>query len=261
MSETTAEAHGTYIYGVAYAEQLRNGSHPFESTGIGEGGGQVRTVESGDLAAVVSDAPFTRYDVTQENLVAHQRVLEEVMERSDVLPVSFGIVATSDQAVKEGLLERESDALHQSLDYVRGKAELTLQVLWNQDQLFREIVEENRDIQQLRNSIAGQPADAMQQERIRLGELTAAAIERKSQQEAQAILDALQPLVAETQVNDNLTDMMLLNAAILVDKRGIPAVDEKVGELSQAAGDRMIFQYVGPLPPYDFVSIRIQAEE
>jgi hypothetical protein len=260
MSETATESTGTYIYGVAYAEPLRNGGSPFQSTGIGEGNGQIRTVESGDLAAVVSDAPLIRYDVTRENLVAHQRVLEEVMERSDVLPVSFGIVATNDQAVKEKLLESESDALHQSLDYVRGKAELTLQVLWIEDQMFREIVAENSDIRQLRDSVAGQPADVVQQERVRLGELTAAAVERKSQQEAQAILDALTPLVLETRVNDNLTDMMLLNAAFLADKSRIPDVDAKVRDLGQAAAGRMIFQYVGPLPAYDFVSIRIRSE-
>jgi hypothetical protein len=259
MSETAAEGTGTYIYAIGYAEPLRNGNHPFESTGVGTGG-QIRTVESGDLAAVVSDAPLTRYDVTRENLVAHQRVLDEVMQRSDVLPVSFGIVATDDQAVKEILLERESDALHASLDYVRGKAELTLQVLWNQDQLFREIVAEDKDIQQLRDSIAGQPAEAVQEERIRLGELTAAAMESKSQREAQAILDSLQPLAVETKVNDNVTDMMLLNAAFLVNKDSIPDFDEKVSDLSQARSDRMILQYVGPLPPYDFVSIRIQSE-
>ncbi|MBV9282037.1 MAG: GvpL/GvpF family gas vesicle protein [Chloroflexi bacterium] len=261
MTETTAEGTGTYLYGVAYAEPLRNGKRAFESTGIGEGGGQIRTVEYGDLAAVVSDAPLIQYDVTPENLGAHQRVLDEVMQRTDIVPVSFGIVATDDQVIKERLLERESESLHQSLEYVRGKVEVTLRVLWNQDQLFREIVNENPEVQQLRDALAGQPADAAYNERVRLGELTAAAMQAKSEQEGQAILDALQPLAAEIKVSDSQTDMMLLNAALLVDKGQLSAVDDKVGELSQARADRMIFQYVGPFPAYDFVSIRIQSEE
>ena len=184
MSEMATDGTGTYIYGITYAESLGNGNRPLEVSGIGEGGSQVRTIVHGDLAAVVSDSPLSQYDVTQENLAAHQRVLDEVMDRSDVLPVSFGIVATNDKEVRENLLERHSDDLHRSLDYVRGKAELTLQILWNQDQVFREIVEEDPEIQQLRDAVTAQPANAAQDDRVRLGELTAAALQRKTEQEA-----------------------------------------------------------------------------
>lgn len=259
MSETAAGDTGTYLYGVTFAEELGNENPSLESTGVG-GGGQIRTIEHGDLAAIVSDAPLVTYDVTPDNLQAHERVLEEILQSMDLLPVSFGIVATDDEAVKDLLLESQAEELRQSLEYVRGKVELTLQVLWNQEQVFREIVQENPEIQQLRDSIAGQPADAVREQSIRLGEMTAAALEKKSQQESQRILDALEPLVDETKLNNNLTDMMLLNAAFLVNRDKISAMDDKVGELSQGDAGRMIYQYVGPLPPFDFVSIRIQSE-
>lgn len=261
MTEATENGTGTYLYGIVYADQFKNTKQPLEVTGVGGADAKVRTVEAGDLAAIVSDAALTRYETNRENLVAHETVLEEVMKGADIVPVAFGIVATNDEEVKEQLLQRESEVLHQSLDYVKGRVELTLQVLWNEDRLFREIADENEEIRQLRDAIAGQPADAVHDEMVQLGTLTAQAVEAKSQQEGQAILDALQPLVLETTVNDNITDTMLLNAAFLVEKARMSEVDDKVNQLSQERADRMIFQYVGPLPPFDFVNVHINWQE
>ena len=55
--------------------------------------------------------------------------------------------------------------------------------------------------------------------------------------------------------------MMLLNAAFLVDRSQEPAFDARVHGLAQAQAGRLIFQYVGPLPPYNFVDIELQWEE
>jgi hypothetical protein len=221
---------------------------------------QVRILTYDDLAAVVSDAPQDQYDISRENLLAHQRVVTQTMTRSDVLPVSFGTVAASDQQVQE-LLHREADALHRSLAQVRGRIELELRVLWHEERLFAEIVAENEDIRALRDRLAGQAPAATHYERIQLGELVAAALERKSAAEAAALLDALEPLAVATKVNKNLGDMMLLNAAFLVDRRQEPAFDAQVQALGEAQAGRLIVRYVGPLPPYNFVDVELQWEE
>ena len=62
-------------------------------------------------------------------------------------------------------------------------------------------------------------------------------------------------------MNDNLSDMMLLNAAFLVDKAQEQAFDARVHALGEARSGRQIFQYVGPLPPYNFVDRSSQWEE
>jgi hypothetical protein len=183
------------------------------------------------------------------------------MTRSDVLPVAFGTVAESDQQVQEQLLRGAADDLHRALEEVRGRIELELKVLWNEERLFAEIMAENDDIHALRDSLADQPPEVTQYERIRLGELVAAALQRKSEAEAAALLDALEPLAVETRVNDNLGDMMLLNAAFLVDKSQEQAFDANVQALGEAQAGRQIFRYLGPLPPYNFVEIRLRWEE
>src|ERR671939_76807 len=261
MDQTLPPHTGTYIYCVARAQPFeKSGSSLFATPGIG-GQDNVRLVTYDDLAAVVSDAPRDGYDVTRENLLAHQRVITQTMTRSDVLPVAFGTVAESDQQVQEQLLHAAADELHRALEEVQGCIELELKVLWNEERLFAEIMAENDDIRALRDSLAGQPPEATQYERIRLGERVAAAIQRKSEAEAASLLDALEPLAVETRVNENQTDMMLLNAAFLVDKSQEQAFDAKVQALGAAQAGRQIFRYPGPLPPYNFVDIRVHWEE
>jgi hypothetical protein len=261
MDQTPPPHTGTYIYCIAHAQPFeKNGSSLFATPGVG-GRDKVRLVTYDDLAAVVSDATQDDYAVTRENLLAHQRVITQAMTRSDVLPVAFGTVAESDQQVQEQLLRGAADDLRRALEEVQGCIELELKVLWNEEQLFAEIVAENDDIRALRDSLAGQPPEATQYERVQLGERVAAAIQRKSEAEAAALLDALEPLAVETRVNENQTDMMLLNAAFLVDKSQEQAFDAKVQALGAAQAGRQIFQYVGPLPPYNFVDLRVRWEE
>ena len=251
---------GTYVYCVGSAESFGPGHQALESGGVGGPDVEVRTVEYGDLVAVVSDAAPGAYDITRDNLMAHQRVVEESMRHSDVLPVAFGTVARNDRDVREKLLRREHDELQDRLAYVQGRVELGLKVLWNRDHLFAEIVAERDDIRALRDRLAGRPPDSAYYERIQLGELTNAAIVDKRDLDAEAVLERLSPLAVDLRVNGLLTDMMIVNASFLVDRDRIQAFDAEVQQLGELHAERLVFQYVGPLPPYSFVNINVSWE-
>lgn len=251
---------GVYVYAVAHAAPFADGTG-FEATGIGGGGEPVRTLQYGDLVAIVSDSPRPRYELRREYLLGHERVLEEALTSSDLLPVAFSTIAGTDEAIRDQLLKRRFDELHAYLEEVRDRVELDLKVLWNQEALFAEVVEENEEIQLLQAAIARQPEDAAYYDRIRLGQLTEAAIAAKGEAESGAILDALAPLAVDTQVNDNFMEMMILNAAFLVDKSQEPAFDAAVTAMGDAQAGRLMFKYVGPLPPYNFVTIKVQWEK
>jgi hypothetical protein len=222
---------------------------------------EVRTVEYGDLAAVVSDASATAYDITRDNLMAHQRVVEESMRQSNILPVAFGTVARDDRDVREKLLRREHDELQDHLAYVQDRVELGLKVLWNRDRLFTEIVAEREDIRRLRDFVADRPPDSAYFERIQLGELTNAAIADMRDRDAEAILEGLRPLAVDLELNRLLTDLMILNASFLVDRDRVAAFDVEVQRLGELHAARLVFQYVGPLPPYSFVNISVSWED
>jgi hypothetical protein len=260
MTDGEARNEGVYVYGVAPAAPYAAGVR-FEATGIGERGDPIRTVQHEDLVAIVSDSPRQRYELRREFILGHERVLEEAMTYSDLLPVAFSTVATRDEEVREKLLKRRFDELHGYLDYVRGRTQLSLKVLWNQERLFEEVVAENDQIQSLQYTIAGQPEAATYYDRIELGELTEATINYKHGVESQAILAALEPLAVESRVNKNFMEMMILNAAFLVDRSRETEFDATVRALGERNAGRLILQYVGPLPPYEFVNVTVRWED
>ena len=257
--ETSSPKRATYICGVALAQASRDGHPPLRVSGIGGRGDPVRAIVLRDLAAVVSDVPGLRIDLRRENLLDHQRVLEEVLGRSDVLPFSFGTVAASDDEVRDVLLRDGYDALSEQLAYVRGCVELELKVFWEQQRLFAEIARENDDVRMMRDTIPLLPEDDAAVERITLGQLTEAEIELKSSWEADKVLDVLEPIAVDVLVSPNLSDTMLLNAAFLVAGAREKEFDSAVAALGDAQAGRLVFNYVGPLPPYSFINLAFEA--
>jgi hypothetical protein len=258
--QTTSSRPATYVYAIAPAEPFQNGHPPLRVPGIGGRGDPVRTIVLEDLAAVVSDVPGLRVDLKRENLLDHQRVLEEVLRRSDVLPFSFGTVAGSDEEVREVLLRDGYDALRAQLDFVHGCVELEVMAFWEQDRLFAEIAQENDEVRELRDTIPFLPDDEAAAQKITLGQLTQAEIELKSTWEADALLDFLEPIAVESRVSPNLSDTMLFNGAFLVERAREEEFDRAVSALGEAHAGRLVFNYVGPLPPYSFINLAFEAE-
>ena len=73
--------------------------------------------------------------------------------------------------------------------------------------------------------------------------------------EEETILSRIKPYVYKTRTNKIVSDRMVLNAAFLVDRAHGPEVDGAVRKLDEECNDRLMFKYVGPVPPYNFVNI------
>ncbi len=261
MSTIPPSSVGTYLYCVARARAFAPGMPPLNAEGIGGAAARPRVIYHADLAAVASDAPYLRYDISRANVLAHQAVIEEAMTRGDVLPVRFGTVADSDRDIEEYLLRRGADQLRQQLEGVSGCVEMGLKVLWNSDRLFSEIADEDAAIRAMRDAIATQEPGATHYQRLQLGEMVDEAIQWRREREAQMVLEALQPLARESSVNRLLTDMMVVNAAFLVERGALAAFDAEVSALMAAQAGRLTCKYAGPLPPYSFVSLVFSGEE
>jgi len=262
MGNTKAPAtSGTYLYCIVPASSLAGKRRRSTAPSLGQGGAAVRIVTCDDLAAVVSDTPAGCCEVSRENLLAHEHVVEEVLSRTDVLPARFGTVAESDTAICERLLRPRRDDLHAELARVRGCVELTLMALWERERLFAEIVGEDNQIRTLRDEIAALPDAASYFQRITAGQLTDAAIHMRREREADALLAAIAPHARETRQNRIFTDMMILNVALLVPRERVAAFDTLVSALRRQYAGRLVFRYAGPLPPYNFVAITPSEEE
>ncbi|NJN16143.1 MAG: GvpL/GvpF family gas vesicle protein [Oscillochloris sp.] len=252
MAQESA-AEGKYLYGI-----MRLGT-PFNlgSRSVGEQGVPIYQIVVDDLAALVSDSPIVEYEGSRRNLMAHTRVLEEAMQYGTVLPVRFGIVAPSEDAVRRQLSGARGDELRAALDQMEGRVELGLKAFWYEDVIFGEVVNENSQIRQLRDSLAGKSPEETYYERIRLGELIEGELARRRGEDAARIIERLRPLVEAVHEQPAITDRMVVNAAFLIRRAAEPEIDAAVNELDAELGKRMMFKLVGPAPLYNFVSLKI----
>lgn len=112
--EQTKEAKYLYCIIKCGEERSFNGV-----SAIGGRGDGIHTVGFGDLACVVSDSPDMKYDSTRANMMAHETVIEQVMEEFTVLPIRFGTVT------RKGSDSPVEDIRHKLLES-RGKEFLSL---------------------------------------------------------------------------------------------------------------------------------------
>lgn len=229
----------------------------FTSKGMGERGDPVVSLHFRDLGVVVSTSPEGEYDSSRRNMMNHTKVLEDVMETYTILPVRFNTISPDKPTVYR-LLESRYDELISELDRMDGKIEMGLKALWFEGIVFDEILAERSDIRQLRDSLQGKPPEKTYYERIRLGEMVEEAVRQKRLDDEQMILNALRPHAVETRTNDIFGDRMIINAAFLVNRSNEPALDAAIQGLDEQMKLRILFRYVGPVPPYNFVNLVIR---
>lgn len=237
-----------YVYGVIPAS-----ARAPKASGIRRR--RLQTVKDGSVAALVSDAPAGELHAQRDDLMAHSRVLERALADGVVLPMRFGMVMPDEQAVREQLLEPYAEELELQLQQLRGKAELHVQALYDEDALMREIVQTRPQIGERSAAIRDQPADASYYERIELGQLVAEAVERARTADSEAILDKLEPLADMLEIASPGHEREAARIFFLVDERRQGEFDAAVDELGRVNAGRLRFKYTGPLPPYSFVAL------
>jgi len=231
------------------------------------GGDGIHTVVFGDLACVVSDSPDMKYDSTRANMMAHETVIEGVMKEFTVLPIRFSTVTRKDSGspvedIRHKLLEsrfKEFLSLYEEMD---NRVELGLKALWrNEKTIYQEIVTEHGELRKLRDSVKGLSPQATHFDRMHLGEMVKKALDQKRYREAKMLLSRLRPIADRVRENKVIMDRMVLNAVFLVNKDREGECDETVKRLDKELGERMVFKYTGPSPPFNFCEIVVNWEE
>jgi len=189
-------------------------------------------------------------------LIAHQRVVEEVMRDFPVLPVKFGTVLPSEDSLHRLLLE--SGALFQAtLKEFACLVQMELVVLWNQQQVFQEISQEE-PIARLKAQLADRPPQETVQDRIALGQMVVASLMRRRHAIQERLLASLREMALDLLVNPLMDDSMVTNLALLLDGADREALDRKLQLLDEEFESRLHFRCVGPLPPYSFATVELQ---
>ena len=227
---------------------------------LGQEGKEVYTINEGNLAIVVSDTPKEEYSFIKEHLTCHQKVIEEVMKEGyDVLPVRFSTVAKSEEDVREKVLKGYRKEILETFPIVEGRVELGLRAFWkDMPSIFQEILRENPEIQRVKEEAQKNP---FQMKVAGVGELVQKTLDAKREKEAQKILSPLKKLAVDFKERELLRsrevmkDSMILSSAFLVKKEKVEEFDQKVEELMKEYENRVKLIYVGPIPPFNFVSL------
>jgi len=245
---------GKYLYCIIEDSNARN----FGPIGIGDRGDEVTTIPYGELSAVVSSIPMSRYVVSRETMTAHEKVLEEVTKDCTVLPVRFYTVAPSADQIRS-LLGRRHAEFKNLLRYLDNRIELGLKAVWkDMDRVFQEIIEANDELKALQKKVVAASSGKAKTESKVLTAPVKSRLQEKKDKEAEGLLDPLKKISVDIYYNKTHGDDMLCNAAFLVDRRWEKDFDFKVEDLTKAHNDRIKFIYVGPVPPYSFVNIVVK---
>ncbi|GAA2305505.1 GvpL/GvpF family gas vesicle protein [Actinomadura luteofluorescens] len=241
-----------YVYGVT-----RSGaSLPPDLAGLDDR--PVSLIEDGgSAAAVVSDLPADRALGERADLVAHQRVLNALVDAGTVvLPFRFGAALADRGAVEKELLADNSERFEQVLDQLEGRVELRVKGTYVEDAVLREIMQNDPEVAELSQRLREVPADAadaVYYDRVRLGELIAQSMQRLRENDEQVLLDGAASAAEAFTRKTPAREEDVLDASFLVRADRRAAFEEAVEKLGQQHGDRIRIRLIGPLPPYDFV--------
>lgn len=232
-----------YVYGVV------SGSGPaVEGTGVATAA-PVRNVAGDGFAAVVSDVPAGWRAANRTDLQAHDRVLNQLVGESAVIPMRFGVVMASDDEVRERLLTGHSGELASLFERLNGRVQMSVKAYYVGEALLREVVRRYPELKR-RSESASQP------ERIALGRDVAAAVEEQRELDQQLLVAPLSEPADDIRVDPPAAERQALNLHLLVSRARRQRLDEVVKRLSTEHGDRFAFRYVGPLAPYSFTELQ-----
>lgn len=236
-----------YVYGIVPADA----QVPAGLSGVG--GHRVRLEPMGHVGVLVSDMPEPEVVGLPDEMRAHALVLDTVAAACPVLPMRFATVVPDVDVLREEVLPEHEDRYVEDLRRLSGAVQFTLQVRYVQEAVIAELVAEQPEIRELRESTAGMPEDASYYDRIRLGELVVRGFEDKRSKDAAAIAADLTRYAEELRLREAGQVDDVLEAAVLVRRDAVVSFEDAVEDVAARMRDRATFRLVGPQAPYDFV--------
>jgi gas vesicle protein GvpL/GvpF len=252
----SAPTMGWYVYGIVEPDVV---VLP-DTRGIGDPPAAVEVVSSGAVGALVSEIKLDRPIGTSDDLLAHENLLDATVADAPVLPMRFGAVVASRDAVVDELLAPHEDEFADALRELSGEVQYVLRVRYDEGALMREILGEDRTAASLRERLAGRPPESTQDIRLELGERVNAAVEAKRNADTDALVRTLEPVSRSVSVRPPTHDLDAAHLAMLVVTDQEDPFLRTVRRIAQDGKGRVTARLLGPMAPYDFVVTTRPAE-
>lgn len=251
MTHKVKQFGGRYLYAIADASTDGVGET------IGVNGAPVYVIPEGPVAAVVSNIAEKRIRPERSKLSAHHGVIKRLMADTTVLPVAFGTIANSLQAVRDILVENRTAFLEQ-LTRVRGKVEMGLRVTWDVPNIFEYMVHRHLELASLRDAVLGQQRDPSQEDKIELGRLFDRLLNQDRELHTEAVLGVLSPHCVEITQNTPREEREIMHLACLVERDDQKRFEDGVFEAAKLFDNHFAFDFNGPWAPHHFINVAIE---
>jgi hypothetical protein len=221
----------------------------FESV-VGMAGAQPRLICLREIKAVVSDFNERPVAVTRENVLAHERVVRQVLVRATPLPFRFGTLVSKTQL--ENYLDLQYDSLKRQLEQVRGCVEMSVKVIWNLEAVRQEAVgPDEQGRAKASAALKSGTAFLAAKRREILGD---EALKKRAAELADWLSSGLGDTVRETRLTVQPQESLVMAAAHLVERARLKEYRAALQRVRAERGE-LHFLTSGAWPPYSFSSI------
>lgn len=258
MSATQAEQQsGSPLYLYAIVPSNAHGEATIAGVnGITDG---ITMVRGNWFSAVVGGSPGGSLkgrsrDELGRLLVAHQAVVEQLMNAGPVLPVKFGTQAPDEIRVHK-VLEQGRPLFETAFVKLESCTQLVVVVTWDLDAVFADIAAQE-SIASLKVRLAGNEG-VTPEERAALGKLVKDALEQRRAAVARSLLNGLRAVAVDVIINPITADRTVLDVALLVKTDAGAAVERCLEMLDAQHAGCLRFRCIGPMPPASFATVLI----
>jgi Gas vesicle synthesis protein GvpL/GvpF len=217
----------------------------------GMAGSPVKPVQYRQLSAATSLVDPAELRLSTEEVLLHESIVETLRQSGHVLPVRFGTVLASRQAVEDALRDRY-DTLVSDLDRLGDKIELGLTVLWADPSIAGEEEQvHDRGASHGSHLTGGPGTQYLQARRDEYRQ------EMALREKAEVLAQSLDAMLSRFAVDHRRTILpsprIAIRAAYLLQPSDIDTFQEAF-EKARAQYRELRFLLSGPWPPYNFVT-------
>jgi Gas vesicle synthesis protein GvpL/GvpF/Lsr2 len=242
------QQEGVYVYGILPADIEVTDDIP----GVGKHPGLLRVVRSGGLAALISEVDVSGRLGSADDLRTYREILDATAVEVPVLPLRFGTVLASEDAVAEELLTVRHDEFTAALEQLEGRVEFQVKGRYVQDAVLGEVLSQNKKAARLRDAIQGEDLDAARKARLDLGRFIDAAVTARREQDARALRQAMERLCVASAARELAHELDAVDIAFLVALTQEREVEEVIEDLAREWEGRIEVRLLGPMAVYDF---------
>jgi Gas vesicle synthesis protein GvpL/GvpF len=252
---------GIYLYGI-----MRAGTESPEGVAGIEENAPVRVLECADLAVVTSLVPLDAFEADAPadpawvvpRALQHELVIETMMARGPILPVRFGALFTTPEAIEE-LVAVNREAVARFLDRVTDMEEWTLKVDVELGSALDSLIIEDPAWTERAERLSGSPGTRYFQEK-RLRQEARQHVRQAARAAAQQVRTVARGLAEERVLASRQPERPdlepVLHSAYLVRR---PSVSAFLDRVCKAAGAVSSLRVVpsGPWPPSHFCPLLV----